>query len=391
MASLGKWRFIRFLPFILVLPFIFSVFQLSRLQNSKPKADSSMRVGRKKFDHIVLGPAAGQGLPNRIQCQGLKAVQRRHLPSFHLSLLKEKISFVTVFTIYNQSLQNSFDQKVPTNVTVGNSTYDKTGRSMAILNVFANFIKVAMPRSNIFILTDPASNFPAVPSNAVVMHIPGDYSRNNLMLQRIKSYIDFLEARLSGHIGKQNQTDHFIFTDSDIAVVDDLSDIVENYPDFHIGLTFRNNKDQPLNSGFILVRGTDEAISKAKAFLEDVLEVYKSMFMKSARMLGDQLALAWIVKNQPLFDAQRFRNPKAFVAEVHRAQVLFLPCAIYNWTPPEGSGQFHGMPEDVKVIHFKGSRKRLMLEAWNFFNSHPIDFSDMMCLILKSGRVKYDF
>lgn len=350
-----------------------------------------VRVGRKKFDHIVLGPAAGQGLPNRIQCQGLKAVKRRPLPSFHLSPVKEKISFVTVFTIYNQSSQNSFDQKVSTNVTAGNKTYDKTARSMAILNVFANFIKVSMPRSDIFILTDPASNFPVVPSNAVVMHIPGDYSRNNLMLQRIKSYIDFLEARLSGHIGKQNQVDHFIFTDSDIAVVDDLGDVVENYPDFHIGLTFRNNKDQPLNSGIILVRGTDEAISKAKAFLEEVLEVYKSMFMKAARMLGDQLALAWIVKNQPLFDAQRFRNPKAFVAEVHRAQVLFLPCAIYNWTPPEGAGQFHGMPEDVKVIHFKGSRKRLMMESWNFFNSHPVGFSDMMCLILKSGRAKYDF
>jgi hypothetical protein len=23
-----------------------------------------------KFDHLVLGPAAGQGLPNRLQCQG---------------------------------------------------------------------------------------------------------------------------------------------------------------------------------------------------------------------------------------------------------------------------------------------------------------------------------
>lgn len=24
----------------------------------------------KKSDHLVLGPAAGQGLPNRLQCQG---------------------------------------------------------------------------------------------------------------------------------------------------------------------------------------------------------------------------------------------------------------------------------------------------------------------------------
>lgn len=25
---------------------------------------------QKKFDHLILGPAAGQGLSNRLQCQG---------------------------------------------------------------------------------------------------------------------------------------------------------------------------------------------------------------------------------------------------------------------------------------------------------------------------------
>lgn len=44
----------------------------------------------------------------------------------------------------------------------------------------------------------------------------------------------------------------------------------------------------------------------------------------------------------------------------------------------------------IQVVHFKGSRKRLMLEAWNFFSSSG-DVADMLCLILKSGRTKYDF
>ncbi|KAH9318384.1 hypothetical protein KI387_020153, partial [Taxus chinensis] len=325
-------------------------FELSRIRNSSREIGSRGTRGREeKFHHLVLGPAAGQGLAHRIQCQDLNAVKKRPLPSFSsLSLVNERISFVSVFAIYNQSLQASSAQKVSTNVTVGNTTYNKTGSSMEILNVFGNFIKVSMPKSNIFILADPASNFPAVPSNAAVMHIPGNYSRDNLMLQRIKSYVDFLEARSSEPIWKQNQVEHFIFTDSDIAVVDDLKHIFEDYPDFHIALTFRNNKHQPLNSGLIFVRGTAEGVAKAKAFLEEVLKTYKSMFRKAARMLGDQLALNWIVKSQPLFDVRRFRHPKAFVAEVHGTQVLFLPCAIYNWTPPEGAGQFHGMPEDVK-------------------------------------------
>lgn len=185
---------------------------------------------------------------------------------------------------------------------------------------------------------------------------------------------------------------HYIFTDSDIAVVDDLGQIFNDHPDFHVALTFRNNKEQPLNSGFIAVRGTPEGILRAKFFLEEVLKVYTSKFMKASRMLGDQLALAWVVKSHSSFDVQRFSRKQAFMDQISGASVLFLPCSIYNWTPPEGAGQFHGMPLDVKVVHFKGSRKRLMLESWNFLKStSSSDIADMLCLILRSGRTKYDF
>lgn len=67
-------------------------------------------------------------------------------------------------------------------------------------------------------------------------------------------------------------------------------------------------------------------------------------------MLGDQLALVWIVRSHPSFEAKRFTKPQAFTQEIAGASVLFLPCALYNWTPPEGAGQFHGMPLDVKVL-----------------------------------------
>lgn len=88
---------------------------------------------------------------------------------------------------------------------------------------------------------------------------------------------------------------------------------------------------------------------RAKAFLEEVLKVYTTKFMKASRMLGDQLALAWVVKSHPSFDARMFTKRQAFLHEVSGASVLFLPCSAYNWTPPEGAGQFHGMPLDVKV------------------------------------------
>lgn len=314
------------------------------------------------------------------------------MPHRELNFSKHVV-FVTVFTIYSSSRRSDhayIDDKSSTMVTLGNKSYDKTTRSMAILNTFIDFIQVSTPRSNVIILTDPASEFSINRRNTTLLPIQGDYSRGNLMLQRIKSYITFLEMRLDHHTERMEGPSYYVFTDSDVAVVHDLGNMFEKYPDFHLALTFRNNKEQPLNSGFIAVKGTKDGISKAKIFLQEVLDVYSSKYMKASRMLGDQLALAYVVKSHLPFAVKKFVRPEVFSGEVDGASILFLPCAVYNWTPPEGAGQFHGMPLDVQVVHFKGSRKRLMLESWNFFNSTS-NMSDMLCLILKSGRTKYDF
>ncbi|GFP82253.1 hypothetical protein PHJA_000368500 [Phtheirospermum japonicum] len=294
----------------------------------------------KKFDHLVLGPAAGEGLHDRLQCQGnpkliagTKALSKMNFGTFlNKSHSTDHVAVVTVFTTYKSTAESS-----PIDlVTVGNISYDKVDRSMAVLNVFVNFIQVTMPLSNVIILTDPASELQLRRDMVTVQPIQGEYSRDKLMLQRIRSYIAFLETRLEKLSQNREPFTHFIFTDSDIAVIDDLGRIFTDYPNFDLALTFRNNKEQPLNSGFIAVRGTTEGIKRGKAFLQEVLEVYSSKFMKASRMLGDQLALAWI------------------------------------------------------VVHFKGSRKRLMLESWNFYSSSS-NLPNMLCLILKSGRTKYDF
>ncbi|CAN1308099.1 hypothetical protein LINPERPRIM_LOCUS27242, partial [Linum perenne] len=361
----------------------FSVLELhQKVIEDQPKKQN------KKFNHLVLGPAAGQGLPNRLQCEGSRALNRTH--SQTSSNAGDGVSLVTVFTIYNSSVNvHGDDSRSSDMVTVGNASYSKTERSMSILNVFINFIQAAMPRSNVVILTDPASDLSVHRNHVTVYPVQGEYSRNKLMLQRIRSYITFLDIKLKD-LHSTGRVNHYIFTDSDIAVVDDLGHMFHDYPNFHLALTFRNNKGQPLNSGFIAVRGTQDGLLRSKKFLEKVLQVYRSKYMSASRMLGDQLALAWVIRSNPAFDSSRFSKPQAFEADINEASVLFLPCALYNWTPPEGAGQFHGMPLDVKVVHFKGSRKRLMLESWNFFNSSN-DMSNMLCLILKSGRTKYDF
>ncbi|GJN38688.1 hypothetical protein PR202_gb27753 [Eleusine coracana subsp. coracana] len=241
------------------------------------------------------------------------------------------------------------DGKVPSDtVTVGNRSYGKVERSMAILDTFISFIQVSMPSSNVIILTDPSSKFSINQGTATLLPIDGDYSRGNLMLQRIKSYIAFLEQKLEDSETVEG-FNHFVLTDSDIAVVDNLGHIFKKYPHCHLALTFRNNKGQPLNSGFVAVRGTRNGISKAVAFFKEVFEAYRLKYMKASRMLGDQLALAWVVKSHLPSAFGKFSKHDPFTGEVNGASVLFLPCAVYNWTPPEGAGQFRGMPLDVKV------------------------------------------
>lgn len=70
----------------------------------------------------------------------------------------------------------------------------------------------------------------------------------------------YLDARLEEQRQVPRHTYHYIFTDSDMAVVGDLGEIFRQRPKFHLALTFRNNKAQPLNSGFIAVRGTEDGI-----------------------------------------------------------------------------------------------------------------------------------
>ncbi|KAL8161079.1 hypothetical protein V2J09_012568 [Rumex salicifolius] len=380
---------------LLLLPLLFLISHLSSILKMRhiDKVENLTKKTTTKFDHLVLGSAAGQGLSNRLQCQGTKALNSTHSKSSaHVSISEESIAFVTVFSIYKPSGTGDAGRSSSNRVVVGNFSFsNRVERSMAILDTYIQFIQVTMPQSRIFILTDPASDLNISRERVLSYPIPGDYSRETLMLQRIKSYTAFLDARaVELSKTKNERTCHYIFTDSDIAVVNDLSQIFNEYPNFDVALTFRNNKDQPLNSGFVAVRGTLEAVQRAKAFLLEVLEAYSTRYMSASRMLGDQLALVWVVKSHLSLDPRRFAKPSAFMEELNGVSVLFLPCSVYNWTPPEGAGQFRGMPLDVKVVHFKGSRKRLMLEAWNLYNStHNID--DMLCLVLASGRTKYDF
>lgn len=75
---------------------------------------------------------------------GIKALNHTtHSSPSRASAAVDSIAVVTVFTIYNSSTSNGHVEDQFSNlVTVGNASYTKFERSMAILNVFINFIQV---------------------------------------------------------------------------------------------------------------------------------------------------------------------------------------------------------------------------------------------------------
>lgn len=58
-----------------------------------------------------------------------------------------------------------------------------------IVTVCVCYFQMTMPGSNVVILTDPASDLSMHRNGVIVYPIEGEYSRDKLMLQRIRSYI----------------------------------------------------------------------------------------------------------------------------------------------------------------------------------------------------------
>lgn len=180
------WR-----PFLLCLPLFFVfVHMMSVLElRQHSAAEVPQRKQYRKFDHLVLGPAAGEGLPDRLQCKGNKALTKTHFGASSKKLeAGGNISIVTVFATYDTAVDQQTNGKLLDSVTVGNISYNKVERSIAILNVFINFIQEIMPQSNIIILTNPSSKLPLERDRLTILPIQGDYSRETLMLQRIRSF-----------------------------------------------------------------------------------------------------------------------------------------------------------------------------------------------------------
>ncbi|KAG4918269.1 hypothetical protein GmHk_20G057636 [Glycine max] len=106
------------------------------------------------------------------------------------------------------------------------------------------------------------------------------------------------------------------------------------------------------------------------AFVTGIWPMHGSTkYRNASRMLGDQLALASVEMSKPHFGTSKFAKALAFSEDIGGSSILFLPCSMYKWTLPEGAGQFHGMPLDVKI-----------------YATHQLEFLEVADLILESCR-----
>lgn len=86
--------------------------------------------------HIIHYLSAGPAI-----FSGTRALNRTQILKFrNNSLPTDHVALVTVFTTYNSTADS--DSRRNDLVSVGNVSYNKVERSMAILNVFLNFVQV---------------------------------------------------------------------------------------------------------------------------------------------------------------------------------------------------------------------------------------------------------
>ncbi|KAL1543421.1 hypothetical protein AAHA92_20396 [Salvia divinorum] len=128
----GWNRLLLLLPVVILITRLLSVKELHQQRDFQ---DVSKEKSKKPYP-LIQGPAAGEGLSDRLQCQGTRALnttQFLKIPSNCLPI----VTLVTVFITYNSTA----DGRPTELVTGGNMSYNKVERSMAILNVFLNFVQ----------------------------------------------------------------------------------------------------------------------------------------------------------------------------------------------------------------------------------------------------------
>jgi hypothetical protein len=176
--------------------------------------------------------------------------------------------------------------------------------------------------------------------------VRSDVDTSKLMLERAQNQLRYVE--------KSNFEAPIVILDSDILINAPLEPVFNL--DFDVALTWRANKDQPINGGLFILNNIRPNVSRQ--FFRKFCAIFRERYSDQARWYGDQLALRDCVG----IPSTQIRGMP--LVEVDGCRILLLPCEIYNFSPDNKYSSIKVDQPDKVVLHFKGQRKRLMAPYW---------------------------
>ncbi len=179
--------------------------------------------------------------------------------------------------------------------------------------------------------------------------------RSKLLLSRAEAYLSVVNTH--------DWSTPLALLDYDVLVLQSIGDVFEGDDD--VFLTDRAySKDMPINGGVILLNNKNP--KNSSAFYKLVVDIYRSLPSEQLSWWGDQVALS-----RAVYSGYVSKPNTQVISSSWRARLL--PRETHNYTPYDVDSGTKIPPvisDDViallrsfvKIAHFKGPRKHLMLE-----------------------------
>ena len=216
---------------------------------------------------------------------------------------------------------------------------------LANIDLMLTSARMFHPRMKATVLTDMHTDLAGISFS--VRRVAMELNSRQLMLERAIAELRYVvQSELSTPM---------ILLDSDILINGSLVPLCAQ--EFDVALTWRANRDMPINGGFLVLNNLRPEVSKN--FFKRYVSLYREKYAEKADWFGDQLALRDCIglSHEQMADRE--------VVEVDGCRVRRLPCESYNFSPHKRYRSFGSNLSEKVVLHFKGQRKRLMVHFWN--------------------------
>ena len=207
--------------------------------------------------------------------------------------------------------------------------------------------RVHHPGAQFTILTDQATAIPEMCDDDQIIRRSIDGSE--IMLERTRQQYNYL---LNYDFHKP-----IVFIDTDILILKDIHHVFVK--DFDIGLTFRDNKEMPVNGGVIFVNNRNP--QSARQFFKTLLGIIETQGKQEKDWYGDQLALGRMVSCEP---ASSIQADKIF--EVDDVRLLSLSGSNFNYSAQRGHPNLLQSLANISIYHFKGRSRIYMKAFWDY-------------------------